>query len=187
MSMVVISLLCCGGALAGFIAGDSPEPDASATAGSRTEPAQAAAAPIPSEPSASPTVAATSAKPSPSKLAPSKASPTAVHYRNCDAVRAAGRDPLLAGEPGYRAGLDRDGDGVACESDGARGDDREPAGGDTGGDDSGGGDTGDGDDTDPRFSTCAKAKAAGYGPYRRGVDPEYHWYQDRDGDGTVCE
>ncbi|WP_233563061.1 excalibur calcium-binding domain-containing protein [Micromonospora musae] len=181
---MVILLLCCGGALGGFIAGDSPEPDSSATAGSGTEPARAAAAaaPTPSEPSTSPATAATSAKPSPSKVAPSKAAPTAVHYRNCDAVRAAGRDPLLAGEPGYRAGLDRDGDGVACESEGARGDDGEPAGGGPGG-----GDNGDGDDTDPRFSTCAKAKAAGYGPYRRGVDPEYHWYQDRDGDGTVCE
>ncbi|GGS68207.1 thermonuclease family protein [Nonomuraea spiralis] len=41
--------------------------------------------------------------------------------------------------------------------------------------------------TDPRFRTCAEANAAGYGPYRRGVDPEYAWYQDRDGDGIVCE
>jgi putative cell wall-binding protein len=42
--------------------------------------------------------------------------PTDVYYANCDAVRAAGAAPLYAGEPGYRAGLDRDGDGVACES-----------------------------------------------------------------------
>ncbi|WP_236003773.1 thermonuclease family protein [Nonomuraea antri] len=41
--------------------------------------------------------------------------------------------------------------------------------------------------TDPRFPTCAAANAAGYGPYIRGVDPEYSWYQDRDGDGRVCE
>lgn len=41
--------------------------------------------------------------------------------------------------------------------------------------------------TDPRFSTCTEAKRNGYGPYRRGVDPEYGWYQDRDGDGIVCE
>ncbi|MEU3169615.1 thermonuclease family protein [Streptosporangium sp. NPDC006930] len=40
---------------------------------------------------------------------------------------------------------------------------------------------------DPRFPTCAAANAAGYGPYRRGTDPEYAWYQDRDGDGIVCE
>ncbi|MFB9681994.1 excalibur calcium-binding domain-containing protein [Streptosporangium vulgare] len=40
---------------------------------------------------------------------------------------------------------------------------------------------------DPRFPTCAAANAAGYGPYRRGTDPEYAWHQDRDGDGVVCE
>ncbi len=40
--------------------------------------------------------------------------------------------------------------------------------------------------TDPRFSYCYEAVAAGYGPYSRG-DVEYGWYQDADGDGTVCE
>jgi hypothetical protein len=39
---------------------------------------------------------------------------------------------------------------------------------------------------DPRYSSCAKANAAGYGPYSRG-ETEYNWYQDRDGDGRVCE
>jgi hypothetical protein len=38
-----------------------------------------------------------------------------VYYENCSAARAAGAAPLYRGEPGYRAGLDRDGDGVACE------------------------------------------------------------------------
>jgi hypothetical protein len=41
--------------------------------------------------------------------------------------------------------------------------------------------------TDPRFDTCGAANAAGYGNYRRGTDTEYGWYQDRDGDGVVCE
>ena len=39
----------------------------------------------------------------------------AVSYKNCDAVRAAGKAPLLRGQPGYSSKLDRDGDGVACE------------------------------------------------------------------------
>lgn len=38
-----------------------------------------------------------------------------VYYPNCDAARAAGAAPIRAGQPGYRAGLDRDGDGIACE------------------------------------------------------------------------
>ncbi|MCJ1961996.1 excalibur calcium-binding domain-containing protein [Novosphingobium mangrovi (ex Hu et al. 2023)] len=37
------------------------------------------------------------------------------YYPNCAAVRAAGRAPLLRGQAGYRRGLDRDGDGLACE------------------------------------------------------------------------
>lgn len=38
-----------------------------------------------------------------------------VYYPNCAAARAAGVDPIYEGEPGYRSGLDRDGDGIACE------------------------------------------------------------------------
>lgn len=48
-------------------------------------------------------------------------------------------------------------------------------------------DSGSESKTDPRFGTCAKAIANGYGPYRSGVDPEYQWYRDADGDGVVCE
>lgn len=40
---------------------------------------------------------------------------------------------------------------------------------------------------DPRFKYCTHAIAAGYGPYVNGKDPEYSWYNDRDGDGIVCE
>ena len=38
-----------------------------------------------------------------------------VYYRNCAEARAAGAAPLYRGQPGYRPGLDRDGDGIACE------------------------------------------------------------------------
>src|SRR5450830_348328 len=40
---------------------------------------------------------------------------------------------------------------------------------------------------DPQFATCKAAIAAGYGNYVRDKDPEYAWYNDRDGDGVVCE
>ena len=36
-------------------------------------------------------------------------------FRNCDEARAAGFSAMRAGEPGYSADLDADGDGVACD------------------------------------------------------------------------
>jgi hypothetical protein len=42
--------------------------------------------------------------------------PAETYYANCDAVRAAGAAPIHSGEPGYSHKLDRDGDGVGCES-----------------------------------------------------------------------
>ena len=38
-----------------------------------------------------------------------------VYYANCKEARAAGAAPLYLGESGYRAELDRDHDGIACE------------------------------------------------------------------------
>lgn len=38
-----------------------------------------------------------------------------VYYAGCNAVRAAGKAPLYAGQPGYRSAMDGDGDGIACE------------------------------------------------------------------------
>lgn len=38
-----------------------------------------------------------------------------VHYQNCDEVKAAGVAPLRSTDPGYRAALDRNNDGWACE------------------------------------------------------------------------
>ena len=54
----------------------------------------------------------------PSGSAPRAAAPpipSATYYPNCDAARAAGAAPILAGQPGYREPLDRDRDGIACE------------------------------------------------------------------------
>jgi hypothetical protein len=41
-----------------------------------------------------------------------------VYYANCTAVRDAGAAPIYRGEPGYRSALDRDGDGIACDTTG---------------------------------------------------------------------
>jgi hypothetical protein len=43
--------------------------------------------------------------------------PTAVYYKNCGVALAEGAAPIQKGEPGYRTGLDPDGDGVACPVD----------------------------------------------------------------------
>lgn len=50
--------------------------------------------------------------PAPAARARTEAS---VYYRGCNEVRALGKAPLYAGDPGYRAAMDGDGDGVACE------------------------------------------------------------------------
>lgn len=143
---------------------DSPEAAALQQSASTTPQTATATPKVEATTTAKPTRTTTKPKPSPSRTA--SKSPKAVYYANCDAAPG----ELGRTDPGYRKGLDRDGDGVACES---SGDDEEPIE--------------DDDGTDPRYKTCAAANDAGLGPYRRGVDPEYEWYQDRDGDGVVCE
>ncbi|MFO0702959.1 MAG: thermonuclease family protein [Candidatus Andersenbacteria bacterium] len=57
---------------------------------------------------------ATESTPSTPPPAPSEPPASSAYYANCTAARNAGAAPLYKGQPGYRAGLDRDGDGVAC-------------------------------------------------------------------------
>lgn len=85
-------------------------------------------------------------------VAKQKSSAEQVHYKNCDEVRAAGKAPILRGQPGYRPGLDRDGDGVGCEV-------AEPGagGGNDSTDDSTGGSTGGGADDSADGSTGGSA------------------------------
>jgi hypothetical protein len=53
--------------------------------------------------------------PLPADTSPGSSTGPSAYYPNCAAARAAGVAPLHRGEPGYRSGLDRDGDGIACE------------------------------------------------------------------------
>lgn len=64
-----------------------------------------------------PAPASVQRSPSSVPTAESKAgvSPAKIYYAGCNEVRAAGRAPLYKGEPGYREGMDGDGDGIACE------------------------------------------------------------------------
>jgi hypothetical protein len=124
--------LCGGGVLAAVTSPDKPKKPANKPAA--VESAQAAPptavpslSPLPSPagaeaaPPATTTTAhnnggATATKTTTRTTKPATSKATEVYYANCAAVKAAGKAPLLRGQPGYRAGLDRDNDGVACET-----------------------------------------------------------------------
>ena len=40
---------------------------------------------------------------------------SSITYSGCNQVRELGKDPIYAGQPGYRTTMDGDGDGIACE------------------------------------------------------------------------
>ena len=69
------------------------------------EPAPIAPAPAPVAPA-----------PAPAPAQPAPAPAPEVSYANCDAVRAAGAAPIYEGTPGYSTKLDRDKDGIACDT-----------------------------------------------------------------------
>ncbi|MGQ1799115.1 excalibur calcium-binding domain-containing protein [Kocuria oceani] len=76
-------------------------------------PAPVQEAPAPEPAPAAPAPIAPAPAPEPVPAAP--AAPAAA-FANCSAAKAAGAAPLYVGSPGYAPKLDRDGDGVACES-----------------------------------------------------------------------
>lgn len=61
-----------------------------------------------------PTVATTI--PRPATTEPPVATTRLVSYANCTEVKAAGKAPIYRGQPGYSTSLDRDGDGIACDT-----------------------------------------------------------------------
>lgn len=69
-------------------------------------------------PSSSPSPGTAQVAPSPTESEveePEEPEEDYVYYANCAEARAAGAAPIYRGEPGYRKGLDRDGDGKACD------------------------------------------------------------------------
>lgn len=70
-----------------------------------TTTAPPAPAPLPPPPPAAPS----------SSTVPSRGG-GGVYYARCSDAKAAGAAPLRRGDPGYRPELDRDGDGIACET-----------------------------------------------------------------------
>ena len=95
------------------------------------------------------------------------------YYANCADAWAAGAAPLHRGDPGYRAGLDRDDDGIACEwkqGQPEQDSSQEQSGGSSG----------------TFYKNCSEARAAGAAPIYRG-EPGYREKLDRDNDGVACE
>lgn len=75
-------------------------------------PAPAQPAPAPAQPAPAPAPA----QPAPAPVQPAPAPAPDVYYKNCDAVRAAGKAPIYQGQPGYAPHLDRDKDGIGCDT-----------------------------------------------------------------------
>ncbi len=88
-------------------------------------------------------------------------------YDSCDAARAAGRGPIAQGEPGYRAALDPNGNGVACEGTVAAA-------------------AGNAAQDGVYYDSCDAARAAGQGPIAQG-EPGYRAALDPNGNGIACE
>lgn len=177
ISTFAVLALCCGLVL--LPDADDADPDSPDEVATETETTASAS---PSEPDptttrAEPTEAPTTASPEPEPEPTTEAEEEEVYYENCDAVRAAGAAPIYEGEPGYRAGLDSDGDGEGCEDSSSSG--------------SGGGGGGSDDDDDDggssvSYENCDAVRAAGADPIYAG-DPGYGSHLDRDGDGVGCE
>jgi Excalibur calcium-binding domain len=132
VAAVLLTVLTFGGCLAAVGSSSTPAPAVptpavtparavipSATATRARPPVPRRVAPPPRRPASPP--APSVRPPAPPVVQPpppSQPSDTSadVYYPNCAAARAAGAAPILRGQPGYRRALDRDNDGVACET-----------------------------------------------------------------------
>jgi hypothetical protein len=60
-------------------------------------------------------IAGMPAAPSTTSPSPAPTTGASVYYPNCKTACDDGAAPIYRGQPGYRPGLDRDNDGIACE------------------------------------------------------------------------
>lgn len=90
----------------------SPSPTPSSSPSSIPTPSPE---PTTAEPTPEPPVDVPVEEPTPEPPAQPEPAPQRAYYSSCREAKAAGAAPLYRGDPGYRSGLDRDGDGVACE------------------------------------------------------------------------
>jgi hypothetical protein len=93
-------------------AADKAAADAAAAAAAAAKLAAEQAAARQAVPQAPAPAPVAPAAPAPAPVAPV---PGTAYYASCADAKAAGAAPIYAGQPGYRAGLDRDNDGTACD------------------------------------------------------------------------
>jgi len=94
-----------------------------------------------------------------------QANPGGPTYGTCDDARAAGRGPIPQGDPAYRAELDPNNNGIACD----------------------GGSSGNSQaSSEPYYANCDDARAAGVAPINRG-SAGYRAALDPNNNGIACE
>lgn len=93
----------------------APPPAATATAADPTTPDPTTPDPTTADPSTADPTTADSTTAAATTPAADAGTGNSSYYRNCAAAKAACAAPLYRGQPGYRPGLDRDSDGIACE------------------------------------------------------------------------
>lgn len=94
-------------------------PVATTTTTTTTAPTTTSTAPPTTQPPPPPTTQAPPPPPPTTQAPPPPPPPTqsvSTYYENCSAAKAAGAAPVYRGDPGYGSHLDRDNDGVGCES-----------------------------------------------------------------------
>lgn len=128
VGLIALSTLCCCGGLLALGADGDADPVAGTTTTTVTTtptvtaeastvtttstPPPAPVAPSPSpEPTSTPPPAPTTTPPPEPEQGPGE-----TPFANCTEARATGGAPVHRGDPGYGSHLDRDGDGVGCES-----------------------------------------------------------------------
>ncbi len=108
-SLAILSVLTACGSEGIDTTSNTPEPSVTTTSDADT-----------TTPEAPATTRALAAVPETTRATTAPTSPpvtqSTAYFANCTDARAAGAAPLRRGDPGYRSALDRDGDGVACET-----------------------------------------------------------------------
>lgn len=187
IAILAVPLFCCIG-----VVNMVDDDDGTGTPADRATETVSAATESPSEPD--PTTSAVAAETATTAAAEAEVEATeealSVSYDDCSEAEDAGVTPLYVGDPGYADHLDRDGDGIACESGSsdpdpepdpepetrAEAESEEPTDEVATSDDGG----------DVYYENCDAARAAGAAPVHAG-EPGYGSHLDRDGDGVGCE